>query len=150
MEMHSVAGMLLFLACPCHAEQESNTVQGRAKGFGRVKMHLEPEQVPHVTQRTMAAAQAAGVSTSPEHLTPLPRQSDQNGQLNPLRETGHAELTRLGTDGGKSEHKGELVRPCRVCMWCLQVGHALSRPKGSQKNMMDIKHGKERDSYSFP
>ncbi|RLV98853.1 hypothetical protein DV515_00010443 [Chloebia gouldiae] len=106
MEMHSVAGMLLFLACPCHAEQESNTVLGRAKGFECVKMHLEPEQVPHVTdaQRTMAA----GVSTSPEHLTPLPRQSDQNGQLNPLRETGHAELTGLGRDGGKSGHKGEL------------------------------------------
>lgn len=46
MEMHSVAGMLLFLAFPCHAEQESNTVLGRAKGCERVRMHLEPEPSP--------------------------------------------------------------------------------------------------------
>lgn len=93
----------------------------------------------------MAAAQAAGVSTSSEHLTPVPRQADQNGQLNPPWDTGHAEL--MGRDGGESEHKGELGGPCRgcVCMWCLQVGHALSsRPKGRQNIMMDIKHRKER------
>lgn len=49
MEMHSVAGMLLFLAFPCHAEQEINTVLGRAKGFERVKMHLgaEPSSSHH-------------------------------------------------------------------------------------------------------
>lgn len=41
MEMHSVAGMLLGLAFPCHAEQEGNPVLGRAKGSERVKMHLE-------------------------------------------------------------------------------------------------------------
>lgn len=43
MEMHDVSETLLFsLAFLCHAEKESNTVLVRAKGFERVKMHLEP------------------------------------------------------------------------------------------------------------
>lgn len=93
------------------------------------------------------AAQAAGVSTSPEHLTPLPRHSDQNGQLNPLWETGHGEVTGLGrvrTQRGSGKARQGLS------MWCLQVVHALSsRPKGNQKNVMDTKHRKERNSCSL-
>lgn len=102
---------------------------GEPKGFERVKMHLEP-----VTdaQRTMAAAQAAGVSTSPEHLSPLPRQSDQNGQLNPLWETGHAEVTGLERDGGRSEHKWELEKPCRVCV-CGVCRRSMLCPPGQKE-----------------
>ncbi|KAI1233390.1 hypothetical protein IHE44_0004566, partial [Lamprotornis superbus] len=65
------------------------------------------QPVPHVTndkgQWLLPRLQV--FQQHPEHLTPLPRQSDQNGQLNPLWE---AEVTRLGRVGGRSEHKGEL------------------------------------------
>lgn len=58
--------------------------------------------------------QAAGVSTSAEHLIPLPRDSDRNGRFNPLWKTAHAsklksQISGRGVEGSQNtEHEGEL------------------------------------------
>lgn len=111
----------------------SMMVLGRARGFERVKMHLEPAPGTSRHRCTKDNGHCPGCwcFNKPEHLTPLPRHPDQNGQLNPLWETGRASKLRsqvLGRDGGKSEHEGELVRPGRVCVHGVCRGSMLCPP----------------------
>lgn len=93
MEMHNVAETLLFVAFLCHAEKESNTALARAKGFERVKMHLEPAPNNSLCQRT-------------KDNGCLPRQQVFQQALNTL-----SHCQGIQTKMGNSTLSGRLVMP---------------------------------------
>ncbi|CAM9555074.1 unnamed protein product [Bubo scandiacus] len=119
MGMHSMAETLFLLAFLCRAEKELCWREPKALSVSRCTWNQRP--ITHFTcaQRTMAA----GVSTSTEHLTPLPRDSDQNGQFNPLWKTGHAsKLTNIGVgchkEGKLPQHLLVNISPRQVNGQC--------------------------------